>query len=261
MSCSSCGTGAAASAPAERVQLSGVPHDYVVALAGNPNTGKSTVFNALTGLHQRTGNWPGKTVTRAEGTFTYRDKRFQLIDLPGTYSLLADSEDERIARDFVLFGRPDCTVVVCDATVLERGLHLVLQILEITSRAVVCTNLMDEADRKRIALEARVLERELGVPVVPTAARCGQGLDHLLEHIHQVASGETEPRPQRVPLDPEIEAAVGELVPELLRLVPELPCPRWVALRLLEGDERIAESLRSGELARLVVERRDGAAA
>ncbi|MFQ5805803.1 MAG: FeoB small GTPase domain-containing protein, partial [Phycisphaerae bacterium] len=184
----------------QRVDLGGVPDDYVVALAGNPNTGKSTVFNSLTGLRQHTGNWPGKTVSRAEGTFSYAGKRFKLVDLPGTYSLLADSVDEQIARDFVLFGRPDCTVVVCDATVLERNLHLVLQVLEITERVVVCANLMDEADRKRIALEARVLERELGVPVVPTAARRGQGLDHLAEHVHEVAAGHPRTRPVRVGL-------------------------------------------------------------
>jgi len=226
-------------------------HDYVVALAGNPNTGKSTVFNHLTGLRQHTGNWPGKTVARAEGVFTHGARRFKLVDLPGTYSLLADSVDEEVARDFVLFGRPDCTVVVCDATLLERNLHLVLQILKITDRVVVCANLIDEADRKRIALEARVLERELGVPVVPTAARVGQGLDHLVEHIHQVASGQAGSQPERVRLDPEVESAVEELSAELLQLIPALPCPRWVAIRLLDGDERMERALLNGELERL----------
>jgi len=186
-----------------------------------------------------------------EGTFHYAGRRFRLVDLPGTYSLLADSIDEQIARDFVLFDRPDCMVVVCDATVLERNLNLVLQVLEISSRVVVCVNLMDEANRKRIALEARVLERELGVPVVPTAARRGQGLEHLAEHMYEVASGRARPRPRTVALDPVVEEALGELVPELLRLIPDLPCPRWVGLRLLEGDPRIETALRSGELARL----------
>jgi ferrous iron transport protein B len=222
--------------------------DLVVALAGNPNTGKSTVFNHLTGLKQHTGNWPGKTVARAEGTFTFNGARFRLVDLPGTYSLLAKSTDEEIARDFILFGRPSCTVVVCDATALERNLNLVLQVLEITGRAVVCANLIDEADRKKIALEARVLEKELGVPVVPTAARKGQGLNHLVEHIYEVAVGKIVTRPARIELDADVEAAVGSLARSLLRLIPDLPCPRWVALRLLDGDERIEDALTSGRL-------------
>ncbi len=232
------------------IQL-GSRREYVVALAGNPNTGKSTVFNHLTGLRQHTGNWPGKTVARAEGTFTHGDQRFKLVDLPGTYSLLATSMDEEIARDFVLFGRPDCTVVVCDTTVLERNLHLVLQILTITDRVVVCANLMDEADRRKISLEARVLERELGVPVVPTAARRGDGLDRLMERVHQVAAGQIRTRPKQVALDPDVDAALRTLIPKLEALVPDLPCARWIAMRLLEGDARIEEALLNGELAAL----------
>ena len=145
--------------------------NFVVALAGNPNTGKSTVFNALTGLRQHTGNWPGKTVTRAEGGFEYRGHRFKLVDLPGTYSLLAASPDEEAARDFLLFGRPDVTLVVVDATRVERNLNLVLQVLEITDRVVVCLNLMDEARRHGLQVDDRTLSRELGVPVVPASAR------------------------------------------------------------------------------------------
>ncbi|MEZ4636086.1 MAG: FeoB small GTPase domain-containing protein [Caldilineaceae bacterium] len=135
--------------------------DFVVALAGNPNTGKSTVFNALTGLRQHTGNWPGKTVARAEGGFVYADMRYKIVDLPGTYSLLATSLDEEVARDFILFGRPDVTLVVVDATRLERNLNLVLQVLEITDRVVVCLNLMDEARRKHIDVDVRRLARDL----------------------------------------------------------------------------------------------------
>ena len=149
--------------------------DFVVALAGNPNVGKSTVFNALTGLRQHTGNWPGKTVARAEGGFEYADRRYKIVDLPGTYSLLSTSLDEEIARNFILFGRPDVTVVVVDATRLERNLNLVLQVLEITDRAVVCLNLVDEARRLKLNVDERRLARDLGVPVVPTVGPPGRG--------------------------------------------------------------------------------------
>jgi ferrous iron transport protein B len=173
-------------------------HDFVVALAGNPNTGKSTVFNALTGLRQHTGNWPGKTVTRAEGAFAAGGHRYKLVDLPGTYSLLSASLDEEVARDFLLFGEPDVTVVVVDATCLERNLNLVLQVLEITNRAVVCLNLMDEARRRGIDVDARRLARDLGVRVIPTAARYDEGLPELMQAIAEVARGEVSGAPHRV---------------------------------------------------------------
>jgi len=163
--------------------------DLLVALAGNPNTGKSTVFNALTGLRQHTGNWPGKTVARAEGVFAYEGQRVKVVDLPGTYSLQAGSTDEEVARDFILFGRPDVTVVVVDATRLERNLNLVLQILEITPRVVVCLNLMDEAKRHGVAVDPKALEDRLGVPVVPAVAREKEGIPELLRAIHNVATG------------------------------------------------------------------------
>ena len=172
---------------------------YVVALAGNPNTGKSTVFNALTGLRQHTGNWPGKTVARAEGSFTSHGARFKLVDLPGTYSLQAGSVDEEVARDFILSGEPDVTVIVADATRLERNLNLVLQVLEITNRAVVCVNLMDEARRHGITLDLAALERELGVPVVGASARHGEGIRELVAAMERVAGGTVTPAPFRVP--------------------------------------------------------------
>ena len=164
--------------------------DYVVALAGNPNTGKSTVFNSITGLRQHTGNWPGKTVARAEGGFALDSKRYKLVDLPGTYSLLSTSMDEEIARNFILFARPDVTVVVVDASHLERNLNLVLQVLSITDRAVVCLNLIDEAERHGRTIDHRRLARDLGVPVVPTVARSRKGIDELLSTVAQVAAGE-----------------------------------------------------------------------
>ncbi len=226
--------------------------DYVVGLAGNPNTGKSTVFNALTGLRQHTGNWPGKTVTRAEGGFAYSGSRYKLVDLPGTYSLLSSSPDEEVARDFILFGRPDVTVVVVDANRLERNLNLVLQVLEITDRAVVCLNLMDEARRHGLAVDERRLSRDLGVPVVPTAARYGQGLAELNRAIHEVATGAYVCRPRRVGgRAPALERAVRRLAGEVGRAFPGLPSTDWVALRLLDGDRRIAESITTGELGTL----------
>jgi ferrous iron transport protein B len=226
--------------------------DHVIALAGNPNTGKSTVFNALTGLRQHTGNWPGKTVARAEGAFEYSGKRYRLVDLPGTYSLLSTSLDEEIARDFILFGQPDVTVIVADASRLERNLNLVLQVLEITDRAVVCLNLMDEARRHGLTVDERQLSRDLGVPVVPTSARSGVGLPQLLQAISDVASGKTTCRPYRLANEPPaIKQALNELVAKIKASHPDLPNARWVALRLLGGDERMAEALRKGELARL----------
>jgi Fe2+ transport system protein B len=223
--------------------------DFVVALAGNPNTGKSTVFNALTGLRQHTGNWPGKTVTRAEGGFEYGDFRYKLVDLPGTYSLLATSLDEEVARDFILFGQPDVTIVVVDANRLERNLNLVLQVLEITDRVVVCLNLMDEARRHNLEIDHRRLARDLGVPIVPTAARYGQGLDDLLLAVAEVATGETICKPHRIESEPpELKYAVSQLVNQIETIYPNLPNARWVALRLLDGDERIAQAIREGEL-------------
>jgi GTPase len=223
--------------------------DFVVALAGNPNTGKSTVFNALTGLRQHTGNWPGKTVTRAEGGFSYGDKRYKMVDLPGTYSLLSTSLDEEVARDFILFGQPDVTIIVVDATRLERNLNLVLQVLEITDRAVVCLNLIDEARRHKLTVDDRRLARDLGVPVVPTAARQGEGMPELLAAIHAVATGQTICKPYRVKSEsPAIKQALAALVPQIEAAFPGLPNARWVALRLLDGDERLIEAVRQGEL-------------
>lgn len=232
--------------------------DFVVALAGNPNTGKSTVFNALTGLRQHTGNWPGKTVTRAEGGFEYGDSRFKLVDLPGTYSLLATSLDEEIARDFILFAQPDVTIVVVDASRLERNLNLVLQVLEITNRLVICLNLMDEAERHNMNVDPRRLARDLGVPVVPTVARYNEGLEDLLAAVHEVATGQTTAKPYHVNYNhPKLERAVSQLVDQIKDAFPQVPNARWVALRLLDGDERIIRAVEEGELGELTYTRED----
>jgi ferrous iron transport protein B len=223
--------------------------DYVVALAGNPNTGKSTVFNAITGLRQHTGNWPGKTVARAEGGFALGEARYKLVDLPGTYSLLSTTVDEEIARNFILFARPDVTVVVVDATHLERNLNLVLQVLEITERAVVCLNLIDEARRHGRTVDERRLARDLGVPVVPTVARTRQGIDALLTTVAQVASGEVVCRPHRISRSAKApERTIERLTLAIDESFPGIANSRWIAIRLLDGDARIEEALLSGEL-------------
>ncbi len=228
--------------------------DFVVALAGNPNTGKSTVFNSLTGLKQHTGNWPGKTVGRAEGAFKYAESKYKIIDLPGTYSLLSTSADEEIARDFILFGQPDVTVIVADATRLERNLNLVLQVLEITDRAVLCVNLIDEAKRHKISVNERQLSRSLGIPVIPAAARQGTGIKELLNSIHEVATGKYICKPYRLEkYSSKLQNAIEKLTKEVLEIFPGLPNARWVALRLLEGDQKIMDAVKNGELKSLIL--------
>ncbi|NMB11563.1 MAG: iron transporter FeoB [Firmicutes bacterium] len=223
--------------------------DYVAALAGNPNTGKSTVFNALTGLNQHTGNWPGKTVSQARGFYRYQGKNIVLVDLPGTYSLLASSLEEEVARDFICFAKPDVTVVIVDATCLERNLNLVLQVLEITAKVVVCLNLIDEAERKGLWIDVDQLADELGVPVVPTAARSGRGMALLKNWISAIAAGEflTQPRPVRY-ADP-LEEAIGQLETYLRQVRTNGVSKRWIALRLLECDSGAIEAIRSYSLA------------
>jgi len=222
-------------------------YHYTIALAGNPNTGKSTVFNALTGLRQHTGNWPGKTVTRAEGSFSYHDQRYRIIDLPGTYSLLSTSEDEEVARDFILFGKPDVTVIVVDASRLERNLSLALQILEITDKAVLCLNLMDEARRHHITIDTRTLSRDLGIPVVATSARTKEGIADLLFAIEEVVSGKFQTKKQTyIDLPKENAEAIAELQSALSQLNPDLPNTRWLAMRLIEGDESVQKGVIAG---------------
>ncbi len=242
--CSSCNTSELA-----RLGIKVGGWDYMVALAGNPNTGKSTIFNALTGLRQHVGNWSGKTVRRAEGAFNYNSKKFKLVDLPGTYSLLSTSVDEEVARDFVLFARPDVTVVVTDATQLERNLCLAMQVLEITDRAVIALNLVDEARRNGLVIDERALSRDLGVPVVPMAARRGEGISDLLRVIENVAAGAYPTRPRRIKYaDAALESAVESLAAQLVAAFNNLPNARWVALRLLEGDASIVRAVRDGTL-------------
>ena len=214
--------------------------DSVVALAGNPNVGKSTVFNELTGMNQHTGNWPGKTVASAQGYCETGGWGCVLVDIPGCYSLMAHSAEEAVARDFICFGGANAVVVVCDASCLERNLNLALQAMEITDNVVLCVNLMDEARRKGVEVDAALLEQRLGVPVVPAAARSGEGLPELMYAVERVIRGECAARVCRVRYAQPLEAALALLTPAVANAVGTGgPAPRWLTLRLLEGDTEL----------------------
>lgn len=209
----------------------------IIALAGNPNVGKSTVFNILTGMHQHTGNWPGKTVDNANGIFKYKNINYNIYDLPGTYSLMAHSKEEEVARDFICFEEHDLVIVVCDAVCLERNLNLVLQILEITDKVIVCVNLLDEAKKKKISVNLKKLQEILGVPVVGTSARNKKGIDKLLATLENETFN-----PIKINYSDEIERAITKIIPYLEDKTKKLN-PRWVAVNLLSGDEKLYHSL------------------
>ena len=216
--------------------------EFMIALAGNPNTGKSTVFNFLTGLRQHTGNWPGKTVCTARGDFSYKDINYSLIDLPGTYSLFPLSQEEIVARDFICFGNPDAVIVVCDSTCIERNLNLLFQVMELTDKVILCLNLLDEANKKGIEINKNKLEKILGIPVVLTAARSGFGMDELKETLNTVVKGDYKFHNKPVYYDKEIENMVDSIKEDLREVVPFIN-PRWLGLRLIDGDESILTSL------------------
>ncbi|MEG1953759.1 MAG: ferrous iron transport protein B [Hydrogenoanaerobacterium sp.] len=217
------------------------PNDKIIALAGNPNVGKSTVFNALTGMRQHTGNWAGKTVKLEYGNCNFEGKNYILADLPGTYSLMAHSADEETARDFLCFGGADAVVVVCDATCLERNMNLVLQIMELTPHVVVCVNLMDEAKKKNIKVDLKQLSQNLGVPVVGTAARGGKGLTELMRAVEKAAASTVKPLTPHY--NKAIEAAIAIVEPCVEQYIKDKLFARWVALRLLDYDDTIKKTL------------------
>ena len=237
---------------------------YTVALAGNPNVGKSTIFNSLTGMHQHTGNWTGKTVANATGKAIINDKEFTFVDIPGTYSIMSNSEEEEIARDYICFGNPDATVIVVDSTCLERNLNLVYQIMEITDNIIVCVNLLDEAKKKKIKIDLKKLEDLLGVPVVGTVARDKQTLENLKNTIYKVCEGEIRPHTKTVIYEQEIEEnlekIVGALDTDSLKneylekrnIATDIEVEenkiskklyRWIAIKLIDGEEKILKSI------------------
>lgn len=216
--------------------------EIVVAIAGNPNVGKSTIFNSLTGLNQHTGNWPGKTVSNARGKFVHKNKSYILVDIPGTYSLMASSVEEEIARDFICFGNPGATIIVADATCLERNLNLVLQVLEMTEKSIVCVNLMDEAKRKKINIDVKGLSKLLGVPVVGTCAKNRKGLVDLLDQIHNITVENQKTNTFILKYDNSIEEAIKILEPAVHKNLVGLNS-RWVTIKLLDGDVRLINSI------------------
>lgn len=224
--------------------------NLTIALAGNPNVGKSTVFNALTGMRQHTGNWAGKTVANASGTFTHRNIDFTLVDIPGTYSLMASSPDEEAAREFICFGQPDCIIVVLDATCLERNLNLAIQILEVNKKAVICVNLLDEATKKGIQIDLDELSLYLGVPVVGTAARSGEGLDELKDAVFDVATGERKAFGTKIKYNSNLEKAITKLenIIEDSKLFDDKTfsylSKRFLALRLIDCDKKLDNSIK-----------------
>lgn len=216
--------------------------EKVVALAGNPNVGKSTVFNALTGLKQHTGNWPGKTVECAKGNVEDKGNKFQLVDLPGSYSLLAHSEEEEIARDFICFEKPDAVIVVCDGTTLERNMNLVLQIMETTKNVILCVNLLDEAKRKNIEINLNKLSDILKIPVIGTAARSGKGLEKIFPSLYELFSNKKDDI-YIVRYPEELEREIPILQEDLEKFLPDTLNARWATVRVLEDDKSFFESL------------------
>ena len=219
------------------------PGQKIIALAGNPNVGKSTVFNQLTGMKQHTGNWPGKTVSNAWGYCTYQGEQYILADIPGAYSLMAVSAEEEVARDFLCFGEVDAVIVVCDATCLERNLNLVMQIAEIHENVVLCLNLMDEAEKKNIHIDLQRLEQELGIPVVGTAARSKKGLNQLMEQVKcSLESGRHEP--MYISYGKQIDQVAAAETEILEQLLTDKLNARWAALKLAEGDAKLLSAIK-----------------
>ena len=214
-------------------------------LLGNPNVGKSTIFNSLTGMHQHTGNWPGKTVSNAAGTCDFLGNKFLFVDIPGTYSIMSNSEEEEIARDYICFGNPDATIVVVDATCLERNLNLVFQIMELTNNVIVCVNLLDEAKKKGIDVDLNKLSMELGVHVVGTIARKKKTLNNLLNTVYNVCTKRSSSIPNKIKYSDIIEDCVTSVKQDLPNslFVNNNYILRWISLKLIDGEKCILNSI------------------
>ena len=217
--------------------------DFTIGLAGNPNVGKSTVFNKLTGLNQHTGNWPGKTVTNAEGLYEYNNQRIKVVDLPGTYSLLSDSEEEEIARNYICFENPDAVVIIADATSLERNLNLFIQISEITDNIVLCVNLMDEANKRGISINEDELSNILNVKVIKTSATNKVGFLELKDAINEIVINNKN-KIRTITYSKEIESAIKSVEELLKDFSIDNKKKRWISLRLLEGNKKIKSKIR-----------------
>lgn len=220
--------------------------EIVAALEGNPNTGKSTIFNNLTGARQKVGNWPGKTVEKKEGICNYGDYRLKFMDLPGTYSLSAYTIEEVIARNFIIEEKPDVVVDIVDATNLERNLYLTVQTIELDAKVVVALNLMDQAKKAGHKIDVKELSKQLGCPVVPTVATKKEGMDELLETIVNVASGKITMNYRNIDYGSDVESKISELETLIEKDTTGLKrkyAPRWLAIALLEGDPDVLENV------------------
>ncbi|MDO5520413.1 MAG: FeoB small GTPase domain-containing protein, partial [bacterium] len=215
---------------------------FTTALAGNPNSGKSTVFNALTGMNQHTGKWPGKTISKAEGKYLHGELIYKLIDLPGTYSLMSHSQEEEVARDFICFGNPDATIIVCNAKCLERNLILVLQTLEITGNVIVCVHLINEGKKQNIIIDYEKLSKILNAPIIPITTRQKSGLVDLIDALDEMTSN-PDKDPRVITYAPDIEEVIDLIVPYLDHFIDcKLPT-RWIAIKLIENDTSFIKSL------------------